>query len=429
MRRLLLWPVLGLVIVGVATLALAAAGRLGGPRPTLRTPQSGAGEGPPAQPAVAVQAAPVQRRTIVQEALYYGVLEPRLTVRLAPRMAGRVAAVRAQVGQRVKAGDELVRLETAELEVQVEQARATLAQAEARYQRLKAGPTPEELEQARAAVAQAVALRDQARRELERTEALRRSGAATEQAYEAALSRFRQAEAQWQSAQAALESLEAGANAYDLAAAEAEVRRARAALEMARLQLSYASLRSPVDGIVTEVALEVGESASPAAPALTLADIDELRVVVRVPAEDALRLAAGATATVEPRAMPGRQFAGRVHRIDPVADPQSHLFGVEVRVPNRQAGLRAGLDVTVRIPLQRAEGVLAVPIAAVTRWDDREGVFVVREGQAAFQPVELGISDGQWRQVLSGLEEGQLVVTTGKEFLQPGSPVRVAPQG
>ena len=428
MRRLLTWAILGIALAGLATLALAAAGRLGAPRPAVRPPGPQARSGVASRPAVAVQAVAVARRTIVQEALYYGVLEPRLTVRLAPRLAGRVAAIPVRVGDRVKAGQELLRLETAELEVQVEQAEAALAQAQARYQRLQAGATEEELEQARAAVTQAEAQLTQARKELERTDALRRSGAATEQAYDSALLRWQQAEAQWKAARARLESLEAGPNPYDLAAAQAEVRRAEAALRMARLQLTQARLLAPVDGTVADVALEVGETAAPSSAAITLVDVEQLRVVIRVPGEDALRLRPQTAVTVQPRALADRAFAARIQRVDPAADPQSHLFGVEVLVPNKEQQLRAGLDVTVRVPILSAADALAIPEAAVTRWNDQLGVFVVEGDRVRFQPVELGISDGGWRQVLSGLQEGQQVVTAGKEFLEPGAAIRLIRQ-
>jgi len=183
---------------------------------------------------------------------------------------------------------------------------------------------------------------------------------------------------------------------------------------------------APLDGTVAQVAVEVGENASPSAPVLTLVDVDELKVLVRVPGEDALRLREGMAVRVQPRAMPGRFFPGRIVRVDPVADPQSHLFGVEVRVPNRDQLLRAGLDVSVEVPLVTVEGALAVPESAVARWNDQVGIFVIEQGRARFRRVQLGISDGNWREVVSGLQEGERVITAGKEFVAPETPVRVS---
>lgn len=430
MRRLLTWAGLSLALAAFVSVVLAAtAGRMGrpaggGPAPS-GLPGSPRRGGAGATLAVPVEGVRVQRRTIEQQAVYYGVLEPRATVQLAVRTSGRVARVWVQPGDRVRAGQELLRLETSDLEAQLDQARATLAQAEARYLRLKEGPTPEELEQAEAAVAQAQAQLEAARKELERTELLRQSGAATDQAYDAALSRWQQAQAQWQAARARLDSLKAGPNAHDLEAARAEVERAKAAVRLAQVQLEGARLTAPVTGTVAQVAVDVGEMASPASPAVILVDLEELRVVVRVPGEDVLRLRPGMAVTVQPRAIPDRSFPGRIHRIDPVADAQSHLFGVEVRLANPGQALRAGLDVTVRVPLMRAVDVLAVPEQALARWNEQLGVFVVENGRARFQPVRTGITDGSWRQVVSGLEEGQLVVTSGKELLAPDAPVRL----
>lgn len=380
-----------------------------------------------AEQAVPVEAVAVQRRTIARTLTYHGVLQPSRIVRLSLPQGGRVEAVHVDVGDPVEEGAVLLQLESDELRARLRQAEAGVAAATAQLERLLAGATAEELRQLRAAVRQAEAERDNARQEYERMERLLQSGAVTGQTFDAARARLRAAESAVEAAIAQLERVQRGASEHDVASMEAQLHQAEAARDLAQVHLDYATLTSPVRGVVSERSVEPGETASPGVPVLTIASLDELRVPLRLSGRDVVHLQPGAPVGVVVEDLPHLSYEGRIHRIDPVAEPQSNLFGVDVRVPNPDGVLRAGLYATVRIPYAVASSSLAVPERAVAEWEGQPGVYVAEGGRARFQPLTFGLSDGHWREVTDegALREGDLVITAGREFVRPGSPVRV----
>ncbi|HEY8530655.1 MAG TPA: biotin/lipoyl-binding protein, partial [Limnochorda sp.] len=168
------WPWIALVVVLVV-----AAGVLALQAPIQQQLGEQAPASSPSQPAyveeiqpVLVEAVQVVPRTLTERASYHGTLQPRRVVTLTPKASGRVAEIRVDVGDRVKAGQVLLRLETTEAEAQVRQAEAAVAAARAQLNRLLAGATDEELEQVRAGVRQAALQLEQARAELARIESL-----------------------------------------------------------------------------------------------------------------------------------------------------------------------------------------------------------------------------------------------------------------
>lgn len=187
-------------------------------------------------------------------------------------------------------------------------------------------------------------------------------------------------------------------------------------------------MKAPVSGVISRRGIEVGELAAPGTPVFTLVDLEELSIHLRAPGHDVIRLRPGMEARIVVEDDPALTLEGRIHRISPVADPQSNLFPVEVRLPNADGALKAGFHVAAQLTVASARDVLAVSERAVARREGQEGVYVVRDGRAVFIPVQFGITDGRaWREIVEaeGLREGDLIITIGKEYVIPGTPVRV----
>lgn len=376
---------------------------------------------------VPVIATPVARRDIERYVTYYGVLRPVTTVQVAAEVPGRIKEVPVQVGDRVDVGDPLLLVDTAELEAQVRQAEAGLAMAKANLERLLSGASADELAQVRAAVAQAEVQLENAQVEFERIERLYQSGSVSRQTYDGAATQLQLARSQLDSARARLAQVQRGAAAEDIAAMEAQVKQAEATLDLARLRWEKATLRAPVAGVISRRAAEVGEIVGQGAPIFTIVDLSQLSLALRAPGQDVLRLVEGSPVLITIEDDPSLQFTGRLHRIDPVADLQSNLFGVDVRVDNQEGRLRAGFNAAARVRVAYAPDVLAVPERAIVRREGEEGLYVIRDGRAVFVPAQFGTGDGrQWREVLfaDGLSEGDLVITVGKEYVSPGAAVR-----
>ncbi len=323
----------------------------------------------------------VERGTLLVAVSASGSIEPQTSVGLTFETPGRVADAPVKVGDRVEAGAVLAQVDTRQLELQIHQARAALAAAEAQLAQLEAGPRPGEVAAAeadvrgaQAQVSGAVANLDQlksgpteaqiaaaetqvAQAELQHKLALLeydrvRAIKAKEETIEHAAYDLYTAEKSLAAAQAALEDAQAGANADDLRAAqanvdsavaqqdaaqarldlllagateeqiadaEAQVERAQAALEQAELGLKRATLYAPFDGVVAKVNVSAGEMAPVGLPVITLLDPSGLQVIISVDELDVGRLAVGQAAQVTLDALPDVVLDGTVKRIAPAA--------------------------------------------------------------------------------------------------------------
>jgi HlyD family secretion protein len=337
-----------------------------------------------------------------------------LQVDVSAKLTGRIVALGAREGDRVRPGQVLVRLDDAELRAEADRAGAALRSAEAQLQDLLAGARREEIEEARAAVARAQAQLDDLlagsrREEVEQAREALRSAAATRvwterdfrraqelfgreliaqqeadrarQAYEVALAQERAARAQLslleagprpdqveaaraglKAARDRLELLLAGPRPHQVEAARAQASQARAALELARSRLAEATIVSAIDGVVLRKSMEVGETANPGAPILTLMDPGDLWLRAYVPESDIGKLALGMPARVTIDAFPGRPFAGRITEIASEAEftPRNVqtrkervnlVFRIKIKVDNPEGLLKPGLPADAEIPL------------------------------------------------------------------------------
>jgi len=241
----------------------------------------------------------------------------------------------------------------------------------------------------------------------------------------------RSAEAAYEVARAALQRAEQLRERQVITAAEFERDQAardaaRAQLEGLRTRQGYATVRAPVSGVVTVKAVESGDVVGTQARLFEVADVSTLVVPVRVSELDVVKLSPGDRTRVELDALPGRTFEGRIRRIFPSADPGSRLVPVEVALQGAEAReVRPGFLARVAFALGQTEGVKLIPLSAVVESSGQTSVFVVKDGKVERRPVETGLNSQGRVQVVSGLDEGESVVTIGTNNVRDGIEVRV----
>jgi HlyD family secretion protein len=241
-------------------------------------------------------------------------------VDLSPKVTGRVVEVLVREGDRVRAGDVLVRLDLGETGLQVDREREAVASAEARLRDLEAGTREPEIATARAGVADREAAVELARTELDRQAMLFERGVASRRDLDLAETALERAEAALAAAREELALLEQGSRKWQKEQARVEVERARVVLEQSQAVANEAEIRAPADGVVLHRMAEPGLLLGPGQPALTLGFTDRLYVRTFVP-EDALgRVRPGVRATVTVDAFPDRSFPARFSEIAPDAE-------------------------------------------------------------------------------------------------------------
>jgi cobalt-zinc-cadmium efflux system membrane fusion protein len=308
--------------------------------------------------------------------------DERRVTHIAPSTEAMVRAVRVSLGQRVRAGEPLVELES-----------VALGEAQSQYL------------EARGAL-------ELARRSAERASSLREENIASEKEWLQARQDREAAEIRSRAAAEKLERL-------GLSGAEVEALPSRGG-SAGRGSLL---LRAPAAGIVLEMHAVPGELVRPDRAMLTVGDLSDLWLwadlyedqLARVVAAERSALRAGVTV----KAFPGEVFPGTVDFVGPTMDEKTRTVKVRVALPNPQGKLRSGMFAAVQLFLPGDEEALAVPRAAVLADEGRSFVFVHRQGEFYLRrPVETGRASVDWIEVRRGLGGGETVVVDGAFLLK-----------
>ncbi len=362
--------------------------------------------------AVAVEVESVTRGRIEQRRTFSGSLSAASEFAVAPKVSGRLAALRVDIGDPVERGQVVAQLDDDEFVQAVAQAEAELAVAQANLM-------------------QASSALEIAQRDHERVRTLGQRGIASEAQIDAV-------EAQRLSAEAEVE------------VARAQVRRAEANLTASRIRLSYTSVTAawpddetpdaqpdalhagPSRRVVGERYVDAGDTVAANAPLLSVVQVDRLRAVFFVTERDYARLRIGQTATLDTDAHPGRAFEATLSRMAPVFRQTSRQARVELTVDNDDGQLRPGMFARISVLLDAAEDAVILPATALVQRGGRTGVFVLdgrgEQTVARYVPVEVGLRDGERVQVIGQGVTGS-VVTLGQQLLEDGAAVRVVASG
>lgn len=202
----------------------------------------------------------------------------------------------------------------------------------------------------------------------------------------------------------------------------------KAAHEAARLQLEYTSVRSPIDGVITARNVELGQRVNVNQSLFQIADFNPLRAKIYVPEKDMGRIFEGQTAKITVEAQPGLEFSGVVKMISPVVDPASGTSKVTIDIEDDRGRLKPGMFGSVFITTETHKNALIIPKKAMILESDMDQVYVYQDGNAHKVNLKLGFTSGENVEVLSGLREGELVVTVGQDGLREGLPIRIPGQ-
>lgn len=359
---------------------------------------------------LSIRVAPAEMRQVEQSINVTGSLDADEEVVLGPEVAGRLAAVHVDFGQSVRKGQVIAELDKRELELRLAQARASFAQALAR---IGLGPDQADVvPQDTPMMRQAQAQLDNARTQYESAVSLVKTGDIAQERYVAL-------EKAYNAAEAALD-----ASRHDLRTSLASIQALRAQVGLADKALEDATVRAPFDGAVTERMASPGEYLQMNAPIVRLVKSWPLRLRVDVPEPAAPAVHPGTEVSFATAAIPGETFSARVTEVSPSLDARSRSLSAEARLTARDARLRPGMFVQIRLVTRSDAEVMAVPKEAVQVVAGLSKVFVIRDGRA----VELRVYPGQevdgWIEVREAdIQPGESVAVTSLAQLVDGAPV------
>ncbi len=362
-----------------------------------------------------------QKRALTQSVVATGRAATPARIELGSQVTAIVTAVTVRESDRVARGQALVKLKSADAQAAVEQARAALAEAQARARQLDSVAEPVAVQ----ALRQAEANLRVARAELERAQQLVAQGFFSPSKLDDARRNHDNALAAAASARAQRESNRSGGT--ERVAAQARVSQAQAALEAAHARLALLSLAAPADSVVLTREVEPGDVAQAGKVLLTLAETGETRIYATVDEKNLRHLKNGATAQAVADAFPGQSFRAELYYIAPGVDALRGTVEVRLRVPEPPAFLRPDMTVSVEMIVGQREDALVLPADAVRDADGAEPwVLLADEGNARHQPVKLGLRGVGLIEVTGGLSEGAQAILPTAPVVE-GDRVRARP--
>lgn len=349
----------------------------------------------PGRPAVvvAVETTPIGKGPIYDVGVFTGSLEPKSQFVVAPKVAGWLKELLVDVGDTVTRNQVIAVLDDEEFAQEVEQARA-------------------ELQVAKANAANCASDLDIAKREYERAKALREKQIASASELDVSEAAFNACETRYK-------------------VSLAQVTQREAALKTAMVRLSYTKVQAfweegDQTRVVGERFVDEGSLLQMNQPIVSILQNNPLTAVVYVIERDYPKVTIGQQAIVTTDAYPGRTFAGGITRIAPLLKESSRQARVEVEVPNPELVLRPGMFVRTRVEFARHEDATLVPLAALVRRNDKEGIFIadLQNRKARFVPVTTGIISGELVEITEPEVSGP-AVTMGNHLLEDGSDITI----
>lgn len=358
----------------------------------------------------------VSKVTLSSISDYYeatGTVKAKTSTVISANMMGRITAMLVHEGEQVRAGQLLIEIDNRDARTQLEKAQAGLTEAQAAF-----SETEQAIKAAKAVKNAAEANEQLAAVTFQRFQNLLDYGSVSKQSYDEAKAKYQVAKAEVERADKTLQTLVAKKSQV-----QAKIEQAKADIASARVYVGYARITSPVGGVITTKQAEVGAIATPGVPLLTIDDNSQYRLEAAVEESQLGKARLGNRVQVKIDAIGANELAGTVVEIVPATDPSSRSYTVKIALPANGL-LRSGLYGLARFP-SGAKQAIAVPQNAMIQRGQLTSVFVVDDaGIAHLRLVKAGkVSEGQI-EILSGLSEGERIVTSGAEKLSDGNKVQ-----
>ncbi len=357
---------------------------------------------------------------------------------LAPLTSGRVTETPVDIGDYVKEGQVIARLDDSDAVLRLQQAKASAEQAEAAYRQAQAkigfsggsfnAEDVPDVQSARASYESALADVKMAEADALRYESLVKTGDVSRSAYERQATQAETARARADTEQKKYETAlnSARQNFQAIASAQAMLAAAKAQLALAEKAVADTIIRAPLSGYITERPIAVGEYVVPSSKVVTIVRAHPIRLQLRIPASDAGKIAMGMPVLASVESHGNREFEGKITALNPSIDPNSRSMMAEAKFDNLKMELRPGIFATARVILPGGEQTVMVPRDAVLMDPtlDSAEVFVLEEGKARIRIVRLGAVDDSEVRILSGVSAGEVVATSALQQLYDGASVK-----
>lgn len=402
--------ILGFFLVGFLSLGTLGCSREGTPKSRANASPGARSERP-----ILVTVAKVESRDIQRRVEALGSLMPEEEVTVTSEISGIIEAIFVDLGDTVKKGDVLLRLDQREYRINLEKAEAALRQVRARLGTSGEQEIPHDEEQT--IVRQARAKYEEVRLHVNRMRDLYKAGAVSRQELDNAEASFQVAQANYEASLEQVKSL------------RQTVKELQAMVDLAKKKLSDTTVRAPISGSIKERLVSAGEyivgGGMQATKLFTLVRNHPLKLKASVPERFSPEVRIGQSVEIEVEAYPGRTFPGKVTRISPSVDIETRSFSIEALVPNDKGILRPGFFARASILTRVERGVPFIPEDALVTIAGLTKVFVVEGDRVIERMVKTGLRLDGRVEIVEGVKPGEVVATSSLGQLAQGVKVVV----
>ena len=204
-----------------------------------------------------------------------------------------------------------------------------------------------------------------------------------------------------------------------------ELEALEASYNLASLELNYTQIRAPIDGVISERFIKLGNTISANEPAFRVTSFDPLVAYLHIPEREYRHIAAGQPVAIEIDALQGQRIVASVTRVSPIVDPQTGTFKITVEISDDQRRIKPGMFGRISIVYDRHENVLQIPRSAIIEESGETSIFVVEDNKAIRKFVQTGYSSSGMVEITTGVMDDDRVVTVGQVGLKDDAIVTV----
>jgi len=347
---------------------------------------------------------------------------------ITPKISAPVDRFLVQRGDHVHTGQLLAVLEDRDLQAAAQESKNLYQQAQAAYENTRAAVMPEDATKAKADAQAAREALDAAQALYQNRLKLFNEGALAHKLVDDAKVALVQARSLSDTAQQHLTSLETVGRSAQLRSAQAQMDAAKAHYQSSEAQLSYAEVRSPMNGIVSDRPVNIGEMASSGSALLSIVDISQVVARANIPVQEAAAMSVGDPASISGS---GVELAGKITVVSPAVDPNTTTLQIWVGAPNPGERMKLGLTVQIAVNIGDIKDAVIVPVSALLASEGGgEKVMIAgADGLAHESKIETGVREGDNVQIVSGVKPGDQVIIEGALGLDDKAKIQIKQPG
>ncbi|WIF95981.1 efflux RND transporter periplasmic adaptor subunit [Caminicella sporogenes] len=206
---------------------------------------------------------------------------------------------------------------------------------------------------------------------------------------------------------------------------KAQVNQAKVSLDQAYSQLEKTIVKSPINGYAAAINVQENEFITSSQPAMRIVNTDKLTVNFGVSENIINKIKKNMEVNVKVQVATDKILKGIVKAVSPIPDDRAGIYPVEVEIDNKDGLIKPGMFAEITFDIEKVEKVLSIPSEAVKDIDGKKYVYVVINDAAVLKEVEIGIENGKFTQVISGLTENDKVIVKGQDYIENGQKVAI----